>query len=124
MTVVHGDAHLDNMFFPRDPSAQGVKLVDWETWERGIPAYDLAYLLNFHPEMEEEAMAAYFQGLIAAGVTEYSWEKFILDYRLSVLCCLFPPIQWVRSWGGVWVLQNAIERFNRWKCGDLLSGAS
>ncbi|NKB66431.1 MAG: phosphotransferase [Candidatus Latescibacteria bacterium] len=123
MTLIHGDAHLENMFFPLDASTQKTKLVDWETWERGIPAYDLAYLLMFHPQMEEEAMAAYYDGLVAAGVTDYSRDRFELDYRLSVLCCLFPPIMWVRNWGGVWVLEKAIGNCERWDCAELLHAA-
>lgn len=124
MTLIHGDAHFENMLFPRDTSKQKMKLVDWETWERGIPAYDLAYMLQFNSQMEEEAMAAYYDGLIAAGVTDYNWEEFELDYRLSVLCCLFPPIMWVRNWGGVWVLKKAIENFERWNCEEFLHAAS
>ena len=119
MTMIHGDAHFENMFFPRDASRQ-VKLIDWQSWERGIPAYDLAYMMMFNTEGEQEAMASYYEGLVAAGVSNYSRNRFEQDYRLSVLCCLFPTMMWMRSWGGVWVLKRAIQNFERWNCHELL----
>ncbi|MGI9243693.1 MAG: aminoglycoside phosphotransferase family protein [Verrucomicrobiales bacterium] len=119
ITMIHGDSHFENMFFPRDGSQQ-VKLIDWQSWERGIPAYDLAYMMMFSPETEKEAMSSYYEGLVAGGVSNYSRDRFERDYRLSVLCCLFPTMLWMRSWGGVWVLERALKNFERWNCHEFL----
>jgi thiamine kinase-like enzyme len=45
LTLLHGDAHLWNLYYPKDPETDRIILFDWETIKRGLGAYDLAYLL-------------------------------------------------------------------------------
>ena len=34
-TLVHGDAHVWNLLYPRDGVASGVRLIDWASWRWG-----------------------------------------------------------------------------------------
>ena len=120
LTFLHGDAHVNNMFFPRD--AGQVILVDWETYKRGIGAYDIAYMLLFfrsvelRRELEQTVLPRYYDGLVAGGVDSYSREEFERDYRLAIIACLFPPIAW-GSHGGV---NLALQAFEDWDCARVL----
>ena len=121
LTFIHGDSHVMNMLFPRDHATQRVLLVDFETYRRGLGAYDLAYLMFFRGaehrrELEKAVLPAYYDGLVAAGVTSYSREQFEWDYRLSLIACLFPPLSW--DHGGA---NQALAAFDDWNCAELLA---
>lgn len=121
LTLIHGDSHVMNMLFPRDQATQRVLLVDFETYRRGLGAYDLAYMMFFRDaehrrELEAVVLPAYYDGLVAAGVTSYSHEQLERDYRLSVIACLFPPLSW--DHGGA---RQALAAFDDWDCADLLA---
>ncbi len=32
LTLVHGDAHVWNLLYPRDGAVGGVRLIDWDSW--------------------------------------------------------------------------------------------
>ena len=122
-TFTHGDAHTRNMFLPRDPATQSVLLVDWETYKRGIGAYDIAYMLLFfrdagqRRELEKTVLPLYHELLVAGGVESYPYEAMERDYRLAIVACLFPPIAW-SSYGGA---NLALAAFDDWDCGELLA---
>lgn len=119
VTLLHGDAHTHNMLFPLDPAEDRAHLVDWETYKRGVGAYDLAYSSPERRRPREEALLpAYHEGLLRGGVQGYSWEDLLADYRLSIIACLFPPI----GWQSLPMLQNALTAFDDWQCGGLISG--
>ena len=42
LRVIHGDAHVWNVFLPNDDSEGSARLFDWD-WRPGLPATDLAY---------------------------------------------------------------------------------
>jgi len=48
LTLVHGDAHVGNMLYPREGSGDRVRFVDWEIWRTRPGAWDLAYLMAVH----------------------------------------------------------------------------
>lgn len=121
LTLIHGDSHVMNMLFPRDHATQRAILVDFETYRRGLGAYDLAYLMFFRPaehrrELEAAVLPVYYDALVAAGVESYSREQFEWDYRLSIIACLFPPLSW--DHGGA---KQALAAFHDWDCGELLT---
>jgi hypothetical protein len=121
VTLLHGDAHTHNMLYPLDPARETACLVDWETYKRGIGAYDLAYMLVYStPERrrprEAALLPAYHEGLQRGGVRSYSWDDLQADYRLAVIACLFPPM----GWQSLPMLGNALTAFEDWRCGDLL----
>ncbi len=89
-SVVHGDYRLDNLLFPAgDPT--GVAAVDWQTASVGPPARDVAFFLSTCLEVEDrrrhehDLVAAYHRTLGRHGVTGYSLDECLADYRLGML---------------------------------------
>jgi hypothetical protein len=103
-TLVHGDAHVWNLLYPRDDAASGIRLIDWDAWRIGRGAFDLAYMMALHwyPERRARLEAAlierYHAGLLAHGVTDYSLDQLWEDYRLAVIGHLATPV-WHQSYG-------------------------
>lgn len=87
---LHGDYRLDNLMF-RDDESDPVAAVDWQTVTLGLPGRDLAYFVStsLSPEdrrtHEDEIVAEYHQALIGYGVSEYSLEQCVEDYRFGML---------------------------------------
>ncbi|CAN5375065.1 phosphotransferase [soil metagenome] len=88
-SLLHGDYRVDNLLF--DPERTRVTVVDWQTLTVGLPARDLAYFVatSLAPELraavEQELADAYYDALIAEGVTEYGRETCWQDYALGML---------------------------------------
>jgi len=85
-TIVHGDYRLDNILF--DPAGNGsVAVVDWQLCSHGPALHDVAYFIgaglptDVRRRVEHDLLRAYFDELIAAGVTGYGWDRCWLDYR-------------------------------------------
>ncbi len=87
---IHGDYRLDNLLF--GPGG-AVAAVDWQTLDVGLPARDLAYLLGTclgvedRRAGEQDVVGAYWQDLQRHGVTGYSLDECVDDYRLGLLHC-------------------------------------
>ncbi len=101
LTVVHGDLHIGNCFYPRNPSKDHLRIFDWEDWKVDLGLTDLAGLLAlmWFPErrarMELELVQRYHRRLIEGGVKGYDWQACWFDYRLAVIIMLFAPVgQW------------------------------
>ncbi len=120
ITLLHGDAHVWNLFYPKNTVTDRLILFDWETYKRGIGAYDLAYMLvhgtSGRRQIESELMNQYCDGLITGGISGYSRDEFEYDFRLSIISCVFCPLIWKR----VISMKFAIEAFVDWGCEDLL----
>ena len=125
LTMIHGDYHLWNIFFPRankpdTPVSCTVPLIlDWETFKRGVGVYDLAYLLigSGHRKQQEQPMLKrYHDGILEAGINNYTWASCEADYRLSIIACLFPPLKWERIEALAWVM----AAFEEWSCSELI----
>ena len=89
-TLIHCDLRLDNVFFDRrDPSAP-VILADWQLVGRGAAAYDVAYLLSgalaadAPPDVERGLLERYHAALLASGVADYDFDRFLRDYQRSL----------------------------------------
>lgn len=86
-TVAHGDFRLDNLLFGGASDQPEVTVLDWQTCGRGPALNDVAYFLgaSMVPSdrrlAETDLVARYHAGLMAAGVTDYGWERCWLDYR-------------------------------------------
>lgn len=97
MTIIHGDAHVWNVFLPHDP-ADGARLFDWDAWSLHIAAHDLAYMMAVHwyPErrgrLERTLLDRYHRALLAHGVRDYDRAALDADYRLSVVLHLARPL--------------------------------
>lgn len=121
ITMIHGDAHYyNNVWLPNDPSGQ-VQLLDWETYKRGIGAFDLAYMLYYdvanRRRWERHLLQRYYSNLVAAGISDYSWEQLLDDYRLGLMLTLFPSFWWP-VYPSVHAVLAALEE---WDCEKLLS---
>jgi Ser/Thr protein kinase RdoA (MazF antagonist) len=97
LSVIHGDAHVWNVFLPNDDSEGSARLFDWD-WRPGLPATDLAYMMATHwyPErrqrFERPLLEHYHATLLASGIKGYDRPALDHDYRLAVLFQLITPV--------------------------------
>jgi aminoglycoside/choline kinase family phosphotransferase len=83
-TVVHGDYRLDNLLLGGTSPAA---VVDWQTCGHGPALSDVAYFVGggLLPDdrraHEHQLVRAYHDGLVAAGVTGYDFDRCWRDYR-------------------------------------------
>ena len=128
LTIIHGDAHSWNFLFP---NSEGTAfLIDWQTWHVDIGARDLAYLMALHwypsrrRELELPLLHHYFEGLLAQGVTNYTFADLWLDYRRCAVRNLSIPILfWRRGMKpeGWWHrLECALAAYRDLDCDELL----
>jgi hypothetical protein len=129
LTLNHGDTHYWNFLFPKGKEDK-IKIIDWDSYENGVGAMDIAYMIALHwfpthrKEYEMELLELYYQSLIINGVTNYSFTEFIYDYKWSVVNLLFVPVfQWkMKLWAGIWF--NHIERifsaFEDLNCNEII----
>ena len=104
LTVTHGDAHTWNFLYPR--SGQGMPyLIDWQLWHLDVGARDLAFMMALHwdrsvrQQLELSLLHHYHEKLVNAGISNYSFDDLLLDYRRCVVRNLtFPIIFWSRGW--------------------------
>jgi thiamine kinase-like enzyme len=101
LTIVHSDVHIGNFLYPRDPHADKLRIIDWQTWNIGLVVKDLVYMMAYFwfPERrtryEQPLLHYYHERLHVYGVTNYAWQTLWDDYRLCVIRMLFHPAwQW------------------------------
>jgi hypothetical protein len=129
LTVIHGDAHPWNFLFPR--SGEGMPyLIDWQLWHPDVGPKDLAFMIGLHwdrtarEQLELPLLHFYHQELISAGVSTYSFDDLMLDYRRCLVRNLtFPIILWAHgdpreSWRHR--LDNALAVFRDHDAAELL----
>ena len=129
LTVIHGDAHPWNFLFPR--SGEGMPyLIDWQLWHPDVGPKDLAFMIGLHwdrtarEQLELPLLHFYHQELISAGVSSYSFDDLMLDYRRCLVRNLtFPIIVWAHgdpreSWRHR--LDNALAAFRDHDAAELL----
>ena len=103
MTILHGDAHIWNIFLPRDPASDDVRFFDWDAWRVDMATDDLAYMMALHwyPDhrrrCERALLDRYHAELLAQGVTGYDRRALDNDYRLSVLWQIATPVWQAKS---------------------------
>lgn len=98
MTIIHGDAHFWNFFYPKDLESGKALLIDWQSWETAVGARDCAYMLAFHcyPEtrrkLENMLLNRYHELLQENYVESYDFDEFLYDYKLSVIQNFITPV--------------------------------
>lgn len=101
-TMAHGDYRLDNMFFGNPGSGYELAVLDWQSPNRAWGAYDIAYFLYGNVDTatrrahEMDWLREYHRTLVENGVTGYTFEQLLRDYRSSLLVSL-----------GIWVVNAA-----------------
>ena len=89
MTVSHTDLRLDNLFFDI-PDGSPLAILDWQLTVRGSGAFDVSYFIcqslteDDRRAHEERLVRRWHDGLMAAGVTGYSFEQAWYDFRLNI----------------------------------------
>ncbi len=123
LTFLHTDAYLANFLVPRTDEAGTVYMMDWQSPYIGIGAYDLVLMCasfwtsaQRHENKREETMLRlYLATLHAHGVTDYTWDQLLEDYRLMIIIFLQ---------GAIWDQTNGSLRSYWWpKLQCLLSAA-
>jgi len=115
VTLTHSDAHLWNFLFPKR-GGDRVKMIDWQSYDNGLGAYDLAYMMALHwfparrGRYERGLLERYHAALRRNGVSNYGFDDLLYDYRISIVQLLFTPIYQsvVKLQAGIWY--NHIER--------------
>jgi hypothetical protein len=98
MTILQGDAHVWNIFLPRDATSADVRFFDWDSWRLDVATDDLAYMvaLHWYPDRrrryERALLDRYHAELVTHGVRGYDRRALDDDYRLSVLWQITTPV--------------------------------
>jgi hypothetical protein len=100
-TLCHGDARLENVFFNDDASK--MKFIDFQLVIRATPAQDIAYLMGSSADTKTwdehgiRLLHHYHDALVAAGVSDYTWDQFWYEFRLQALWGVVAPASMVAS---------------------------
>ena len=132
ITLVHGDPHFWNFFYPKELKNEQQKAVlfDWSLWALGAGAQDLAYMIGIFwiPDtrgmMEVDLLKRYHDNLLNFGIDDYSWDDCWYDYRLNTILNLYRVVFWwnLGSPADLWwgALNNVICAIEDLNCMDLL----
>jgi Phosphotransferase enzyme family len=133
LTLLHGDAYFSNFLCPRPEAVDHIAcLIDWQSPCLDIGAVDLVNLVaTFWTRSQREdggrerrLLGEFHRRLVEHGVTGYSFESFLHDYRLGLVYWLLVPVQDARdgSRRDYWwpKMRCLIDAFEDWECADLL----
>ena len=110
VTICNGDSHIFNFMLPVESDDKPI-IVDFQFWGEGIGTGDLAHLtrVNFSDDLKNKIQLPlvehYHKSLLANGVTGYTWENCLKDYRMSVASMVLIPL-WQYSGFGI--------KYNKW----------
>lgn len=101
LTIAHGDAYLANFLCPRAGQAGTAYIIDWQCPEAYAGATDLVNMCATFWTREQRAvnnrelnvLRQYYRTLQENGISGYSWEDFVMDYKLSIVDWLWVPVQ-------------------------------
>jgi aminoglycoside/choline kinase family phosphotransferase len=91
VTYLHGDFRADNLFFDQKSKTPEIWAIDWQITCVGSAVFDAAYFISQSVDLggsdsaERTLLETYHKTLISCGVTDYSFERCLLDYRRSVV---------------------------------------
>jgi len=94
-TLVHFDFRADNLFFDDDGT---VSVIDWQAISQGGGAADLGYFVSQNMTVDDrranevDLLKAYHDVLVANGVTDYSEDALLADYRVGIECGWIIPV--------------------------------
>jgi hypothetical protein len=86
-TVVHGDYRLDNLLFGGPDGSVPIAVVDWQTCAHGPGLNDVAYFIGAGLRQddrrahERDLVRRYHEGLLAAGVKDYDFDRCWTGHR-------------------------------------------
>ncbi|AWB43002.1 hypothetical protein DCC85_01310 [Paenibacillus sp. CAA11] len=102
-TLVHGDLNPGNILSSKATDKE-IYLIDRQPFDWSLTSWlgpsDLSYMMvlwwepALRRQYETAVLKAYYEQLVQLGVTDYSWELLLLDYKLSAMQCFFVAAQW------------------------------
>jgi len=106
LTLGNGDGYFNQYLCPASDADGSAYLIDFEEISANFGASDLVYLFAtfWSPEQrhaqarEERLLRLYHQQLCACGVTGYTWDDLMTDYRLMITLLVFLPV-WDQTTG-------------------------
>jgi len=90
-TITHGDYRIDNMLFGTPQGGYPLTTVDWQTIGHGAGINDAAYFIGNGPRVpdrrahEMDLLRRYYDCLLARGVSGYTWERCVDEYKRATL---------------------------------------
>jgi len=133
LTLTHGDAYFANFLSPKVGATGRTYLLDWQSPTFDLGAYDLVNLCatfwtskaRNQLDREMSILQRYHHGLLRHGVTNYSWEQLLTDYRIGLIFWVLMPVQdggdgapksywWPK-------MQCLLAAFDEWECTRLLA---
>lgn len=130
ITLIQKDAHFWNFLFPikkEDP----IKIIDWQVYSYGLATDDLAYMIAMHwypdrrKEFEFKLLKNYHNVLLKNGISNYTFDDLIMDYKRSVIKMLFTPVEfWSKKINAeIWWshLERIMLAFEDLNCIELLN---
>jgi hypothetical protein len=99
VTLSNGDCYFVQFLCPHTPG-DTTYLIDFDSVSANLPAYDLVYMFatfwtteqRQEGGREERLLRRYHDVLLARGVSGYTWDDLLTDYRLCVLYMAFDPV--------------------------------
>jgi hypothetical protein len=103
LTMCHGDARLENVFF--HPDTGKCTIIDFQILVAENPTRDIAYFLGqsmsvaTRREHEVELLRGYYRNLIDEGVdlSNFSWKQCVLNYQFQAGCSAVIPYFWAKT---------------------------
>jgi hypothetical protein len=132
ITVLNGDAHLWNFFYPKDIGNEKSRAIlsDWQAWSIGVGCQDLAWMIGLYmyPEsrniLEKDLILRYHTDLLKLGIKNYSWDECWYDYKLFILLNLYRIVwMWeINYYPSIWwpAFENTIYTIQDLSCMELL----
>jgi thiamine kinase-like enzyme len=135
-TLVHGDVNPGNILAPRETPGP-VYLVDRQPFDWSLTTWlgasDLAYMIvhrwdaELRRQWELPILRHYHEQLIGRGVTDFSWEQLVYDYRLTAVQSVYVAVEWCvleqdrtrMRWLWEQQLQKAMTAFFDLRCAEL-----
>ncbi len=90
-TLIHRDYSVNNMMFASDEGGAPLTVFDWQSLTMGRGVWDIAWFIGQSLTIEHcrtgrsVLLAQYYNGLIAGGVTGYSFDDCQKDFSLALL---------------------------------------
>jgi len=102
-TIVHADLREDNIMFGPPGSEDATIILDWQLTIRSLGAADVARLMGGSEIPRErkghqfEILKRWYDTLLKGGVTDYSWDDAVYDFRLGTLSYLCYPVHFHKA---------------------------
>jgi hypothetical protein len=132
LTLINGDCYFIQFLCPRRPEGDRSYMIDLDSINAFLPAFDLMYLFTTFWTREQRleggremaALKRYHERLQEGGVSNYSFDQLLLDYRVSIACNVLHAV-WDQQHGAsqaYWrpKLSCSVAAFEDWDCMELL----